>query len=254
MNNILKIKDMVIGSGAPKICVPMVGKNKKELLEEAKYIKELDFDLVEWRGDFYDEVLDVEAVKTMLKEIKNILSHKPLLFTFRSKREGGELEISSEYYFELAREVSKTKLAELIDIELFNEEEEVISIIKKAHENGTKVIVSNHDFSKTPDKHEIIARLKKAQELGGDIPKIAVMPNSLEDVITLLDATKTFKESHKEVPIVTMSMAKDGVITRIAGEVFGSSITFGAAKKVSAPGQMELKDLRTITEILHKYL
>ena len=48
------------------------------------------------------------------------------------------------------------------------------------------MIASNHDFRKTPSKEELIARMRKMQELGADIPKIAVMPQSTEDLLTLL--------------------------------------------------------------------
>ena len=49
-----------------------------------------------------------------------------------------------------------------------------------------------------------------------------------------------------------MSMAKAGVISRLAGEVFGSAATFGAVKKASAPGQISVNDLRTVLTILHQ--
>ncbi len=54
------------------------------------------------------------------------------------------------------------------------------------------------------------------------------------------------------VQIITMSMAKTGVISRLAGEVFGSAATFGAVKKASAPGQISVNDLRTVLTILHQ--
>lgn len=114
--------------------------------------------------------------------------------------------------------------------------------------------MSNHDFFKTPSKEEIISRLCAMQEKGADIPKIAVMPQSKKDVLTLLSATNEMVEEHANRPIITMSMAATGVISRLAGEVFGSCLTFGAAKKVSAPGQMGVNDLKIILETLHKSL
>jgi 3-dehydroquinate dehydratase-1 len=90
------------------------------------------------------------------------------------------------------------------------------------------------------------------QEYGADIPKIAVMPTSVEDVITLIDATNTMKAKYADRPIITMSMGGTGVISRLAGEVFGSAFTFGAGKEASAPGQIPVGELRTILEILHK--
>lgn len=254
MEKVVKVKDVVIGEGLPKICVPMVGESLSELLEEANYLKDLDVDIVEWRVDFFEHVTDIEKVKQALKEIREVLNSKPIIFTFRSKKEGGEKEISSEFYVELNTIAAETKLVDIIDVELFNEEKDVKTLVEVAHLNDVAVIISNHDFDKTPDKEEIISRLNKADELGGDIPKIAVMPNSVEDVITLLDATRIVKEKYIEGPIITMSMAGKGVISRVSGELFGSDLTFGAAKKVSAPGQISVVDLRNIIEVLHKNL
>jgi 3-dehydroquinate dehydratase I len=116
------------------------------------------------------------------------------------------------------------------------------------------VIISNHDFEKTPPKEEIVSRLRKAQELGGDLPKIAVMPKSPADVLTLLEATTIMSEQYADRPIITMSMTGKGVISRLTGELFGSSMTFGAAKKASAPGQMDVVELRNVLRLLHSNL
>ena len=89
-------------------------------------------------------------------------------------------------------------------------------------------------------------RLRKMQELGADIPKIAVMPQSAKDVLTLLSATDEMVTKYADRPIITMSMAGTGLLSRLCGEVFGSAITFGAAKKASAPGQMEVNDLSAV--------
>mgnify|MGYP000529625487 CR=1 FL=1 len=81
------------------------------------------------------------------------------------------------------------------------------------------------------------------QELGADIPKIAVMPTCKQDVITLLSATLEMSEKYADRPIITMSMAGTGVISRLTGETFGSALTFGAASKASAPGQIGVNEL-----------
>ncbi len=112
--------------------------------------------------------------------------------------------------------------------------------------------MSNHDFHKTPAAEEIVQRLRKMQELDADIPKIALMPQCKTDVLTLLSATLEMHERYADRPIITMSMAKNGVISRLAGEVFGSAATFGAVKKASAPGQIAVTDLRTVLTILHQ--
>ena len=98
------------------------------------------------------------------------------------------------------------------------------------------MIASNHDFRKTPPKAELISRMRKMQELGADIPKIAVMPQSTEDVLTLLSATEEMRRCYADRPVITMSMAGTGVVSRMCGEVFGSALTFGAAGKSICTG------------------
>lgn len=251
MKRVVKVKDVVIGEGIPKICVPMVGETVAQLLEEANFLKGLDFDVVEWRVDFFEHVTDLDKVKEALQQIREVLADKPILFTFRTAKEGGQKEIGTEAYVALNKNIAATKLVEAIDVELFTEEKAVKELIASAHEYGVAVVISNHDFGKTPAKEEIIARLRKAQELGGDIPKIAVMPKSTEDVLTLLDATRIMSEEYADRPIITMSMAGKGVVSRLSGELFGSALTFGAAKKVSAPGQISVVDLRKTLQLLH---
>jgi 3-dehydroquinate dehydratase-1 len=252
IKKVIKIKDITIGEGLPKICVPMVGETILQLIEEAKFLKNLDLDVVEWRVDFFEDVTNIDKVKEVLQTIRTILNDKPIIFTFRSAKEGGQKEIGTEAYVELNKAIAETKLIEVIDVELFNQEKVVKELIEVAHANGVAVIISNHDFHNTPAKEEIIWRLRKAQELGGDIPKIAVMPTSTKDVLTLLDATRIMNEEYAYGPIITMSMAGKGVISRLSGELFGSALTFGAAKKISAPGQISVVDLRKTIQLLHK--
>ncbi|MBM4762873.1 type I 3-dehydroquinate dehydratase [Bacillus sp. B15-48] len=248
----LKIKDVTIGEGIPKIIVPLVGTTDEEILQEAALVKELRPDVVEWRVDIYESVEDLVAVKGLLAKLRAVFSDELLLFTFRSHKEGGNKEISDEFYVELNQTAIRTKNIDLVDVELFNEEKHVRAILDLAKENGIFVIMSNHDFFKTPAKEEIVSRLRKMQEYGADIPKIAVMPTSVEDVITLIDATNTMKTQYADRPIITMSMGGTGVISRLAGEVFGSAFTFGAGREASAPGQIPVTALRTVLELLHK--
>lgn len=254
MNKIINIRNTIIGEHMPKICVPMVGKNLNELINEANLLKNIDFDIVEWRVDFFEHVKKIDEVESTLQEIRHILSDIPMIFTFRSAEEGGQTKVGKKFYMELNERIARTGLADIVDIELFNNENDIRKLIDIAHMNSVSVIISNHDFNRTPSKEEIISRLCREQELGGDILKIAVMPNCTGDVITLLDASRIMKEKYARCPIITMSMGGKGVITRLSGEIFGSDVTFAAVKKVSAPGQIYIEDLRKTIELLHNNL
>ena len=250
--NPVMIRGVAIGEGIPKICVPIVGKTREEIVKAAEEIRTLPVDVVEWRADWYEEVFEAEAVFDVLQELRRILGEFPLLFTFRTKKEGGEKEIDEKNYRTLNQLVVESGLADLIDVEVFSGDEVVNDLVRTAHENEVKVIGSNHDFEKTPSKEEIIRRLQKMQELDVDLPKIAVMPKKKEDVLTLLAATEEMYRKYADRPIITMSMAGDGVISRLCGEMFGSALTFGAAGQASAPGQIGVKELRQILTILHE--
>lgn len=252
--NPVKVRNIEIGTGIPKICVPIVGVTREDILIAAEEIKKLGADVVEWRVDWYEDIFDAAKTEETMKELRAALGEIPLLFTFRTSKEGGEKAIETERYVLLNQDAAKSGYVDLVDMEAFTGDEAVKSVVETAHSCGVKVVASNHDFQKTPDKEELVSRLCKMQELGADIPKIAVMPQNKKDVLTLLAATEEMVSEHADRPIITMSMAGTGVISRLCGEVFGSALTFGAAGKASAPGQMEVADLRTMLGLLHKSL
>lgn len=254
MTKFIHVKNTSIGIGMPKICVPMTGRTLPDLLSEAELIQSSAVDMVEWRVDFFNDVEDISKVMAALSSIHQLLKELPLVFTFRSLEEGGEKEISTPYYFELNGFAAKSGMADFIDIELRHRDEEIGQILSIIHEHGCFAILSSHNFSSTPTKDEMVVILERAKKLGGDIPKIAVMPTSARDVLALLEATVEMKEKHPDTPIITMSMAGQGAISRLSGEVFGSSVTFGALKKASAPGQVEVTDLRRTLELIHHSL
>ncbi|MGM0168241.1 3-dehydroquinate dehydratase, type I [Enterococcus sp. AZ135] len=243
------IDQVTIGEGVPKIIVPIVGKTKEELLSEVETIQTLDCDLVEWRIDFFENVQDPQAVATLSHNLKTVLE-KPLLITFRTKKEGGVCDLSDNDYFNLYKVIITEGNLDLLDIELFMPEKKVAETIDLAHRNGIKIIMCNHDFDKTPEKEEIVTRLQAMQNKGADICKIAVMPQSSSDVLTLLDATREMHEVYANVPLITMSMGALGMTSRISGQVFGSAATFGSAGTASAPGQVPVDELRKMLATL----
>ena len=252
--NPVKVRNVEIGTGIPKICVPIVGVTREEILKAAETIKTTAADVVEWRVDWYEDIFDFGKTEETMKALRDVLGDTPILFTFRTSKEGGEKAIETDAYVELNQKAAKTGLIDLVDIEAFTGDDAVKAVVETAHECGVKVVASNHDFHKTPEKDEIVSRLRKMQDLGADIPKIAVMPQSKKDVLTLLCATEEMATEYADRPIITMSMSGTGVISRLCGEVFGSALTFGAVGKASAPGQMGAEDLQTVLGLLHKSL
>lgn len=249
--NIVEVRGVKIGEGTPKIIVPIVGVTKEDILSAAKSFGEVKYDIVEWRVDWFEDVFDFAKVEDTAKALRDVLGDKPILFTFRTSKEGGEKAIEPAAYVELNSKIVATGLVDMVDVEAFTGDDYVKEIIEVAHKNNVKVVASNHDFGKTPAKEDLVYRLRKMQDLGADIPKIAVMPQNKKDVLTLLSATEAMANDYADRPIITMSMAGTGLISRLCGEVFGSAATFGAVGKVSAPGQMNAKDLGTILTLIH---
>lgn len=253
MKHTVKIRELEIGEGIPKICVPVMGRTGEEVLEAAGTAAGYRPDLIEWRADHLDGAADTEKTLEILKSLRADLGGLPLLFTFRTKREGGAQELSGDDYLALCALAARSGFVDLLDVELFLGEELVAQAVRTARENGVKVILSNHDFAATPAKEELVRRLTRMQELGADIAKIAVTPVCRADVLTLLAATEECSRL-LAVPVVTMSMGALGAVSRVLGETFGSALTFGMAGTASAPGQIPVEALRELLYALHACL
>ncbi len=78
------------------------------------------------------------------------------------------------------------------------------------------------------------------------------MPESPRDVLTLLAATERYVTTKGVRPAITMAMGPLGLVTRLAGETFGSSVTFGAVGSRSAPGQIDATALRGVLDVIHE--
>lgn len=246
----VKVRNIVLGEGLPKIAVPNVGVTEEEILASAKEIAAAKPDIMEWRIDYYEAgIKDNEKLIATAKALRDVVGELPILVTFRTKNEGGVLELGEDEYLDLVATVVSNRLGDAVDIELFHDEERVKDLVKQAHNYNVVVIMSNHDFEKVPAKDVIEFRLKKMAELGADVPKLACMPHSADDVLTLLSATNNARKA-LSTPIITMAMADLGKVSRIAGQVFGSCLSFGAVGKTSAPGQLSIEDLRNAENYL----
>lgn len=243
---VIEIGGLRFGEGLPKICVPLTGQGIPALLSEMQHVAVLPADLYEWRMDcFFGDPLPV------LPMLRNSLGDKPVLCTLRTQGEGGQAQLSPQAYESTLTSLLEAGGFQMLDVELSAGEEIVSRLVKLAHSKGVAVVLSKHDFSKTPSREEITRTLCQMKELGADLPKYAVMPNSPEDVLTLLEATLA---AYRQVgPVITMAMGELGKLTRVAGGVCGCCMTFGAGQNASAPGQIDAENLRAILEDLHPY-
>lgn len=250
----VKVKNVEIGTGIPKIAIPIIGQTLDDLQREVSLVGKLPADLVEWRVDFLEKGDDPGVVRQVAEHLRGWIPDLPILFTFRTADEGGEKAILPEDYVTLNQKMIRSGLIDLVDVELFRGDDVVHKIIEEAHQQGVKVVLSNHEFHRTPKVEEIIRRLCLMQALGTDISKIAVMPESANDVLALLRATNLMKTTFADRPFITMAMSGQGVMSRLTGELFGSALSFGSAEKPSAPGQVRADQLADLLHFFHQQL
>jgi 3-dehydroquinate dehydratase-1 len=227
-----------------KTIVPITAKTKEQAIAQAKVIAaNQDADLAEFRIDLLDFAADSKQVISLGHELKKILGDKPMIATIRTHNEGGKLTIGDADYGKTYQAYLKQPFMDMLDVEMFRDQQVVKNTVKLAHDKKVLIVMSNHDFQKTPSEDEIVKRLLKQDELGADILKIAVMPQSKQDVFTLMNATLKVSQQSKK-PLLTMSMGKLGTISRIATANMGGSFSFGMIGEASAPGQIDVTQLK----------
>ncbi|MDV7599387.1 type I 3-dehydroquinate dehydratase [Acinetobacter baumannii] len=233
---------------AVKTIVPITAKTKEQALAQAQVIANTaDADLAEFRIDLLSFASDTKQVIAFGHELKKILGNKPMIATIRTKNEGGQLEISDADYGKTYQAYLKNPFMDWLDVEMFRDQKVVSEIVQKAHQKKVLVVMSNHDFQKTPSQDEIEKRLLKQDQMGADVLKIAVMPKSKQDVFTLMNATlKVSQQTTK--PLLTMSMGQLGTISRVATANMGGSYSFGMIGQASAPGQIDVTKLKQILQ------
>ena len=246
----ITIRDCRIGEGRPKVIIPIVERTEAAILETAAQFSTLQADCVEWRVDLFEGALNLQAVVHCLAKLRVALKDKLLLVTFRTKAEGGNAALEHEVYLHFIRTVLATDCADLIDIDFFPVGTDLSALIADAHTAGVAVVCSSHDFHKTPPRAELVTRMIAMQQAGADLPKLAVMPQSRTDVLELLAATAEMAEQHPETPVITMSMGALGAVSRLAGEAFGSAMTFANPGQASAPGQVSLDIVNEVLDAL----
>lgn len=245
------VKGCVIGEGRPKTIVSVMLRRGRGhsgddrlgigegLVEQARAAIAAGADCVELRADSLPESCDAATVAGLVRELGTALPHTPLIFTFRTKGQGGLRELAADKYVELNRAVIACGAVDIVDVEASVGDAEACELIGYARSLGVRTIVSHHDFAGTPPTDDMVNRLTHMARLGADLPKLAVMANDRLDALRLMEATVRAHDA-LDMPLVTMAMGGNGVLTRLAGQVTGSAMTFCALGTASAPGQVEL--------------
>lgn len=244
------IKGKTIGSGSALICAPLVGSVAESILGETEMLRSSAPDLIEWRADYFEKVECAQSVLDILKGIQANLGEIPLILTLRSFSEGGFRRLSQALRQEIITQAINSGLVDLVDIELSNDDRFISEIREITRRHGVGLIISSHEFQLTPPSDELESKLLRCQNHGADVAKLAVMPTSEMDVIRLMEVIRRFVDGQGEIPVIGISMGGLGVITRFAGSLFGSSVTFCSGSSQSAPGQMTMNDLQPLIRML----
>lgn len=239
--------------GRPAICTPVVGRNEEEIFSQLSCVLGQKPDIVEWRADFFADIADTHRVLAVAEKFACAAGSTPVIFTIRSVAEGGQpIALSARERICLNAAVCSGTAIEYIDCELSNEPADIEFLRGIAHGSGKKIIGSFHEFSCTPGRDSLLQKFLEAQSYGLDVAKVAVMPQDMEDVLTLLGAALEAKK-RLSIPLIAIALGHYGAITRMIGGVFGSSVSFAVGHTASAPGQVPIDDLRTVFSILDQY-
>lgn len=213
-------------------------------LEEAQGIdamRYIDADIIEWRADF----LPKEAILQVAPAIFEKFAGRELLFTLRTRAEGGEIDLDSAEYVQIIKDVAQLYQPEYIDFEYFAHKDVFEQML-----DFPNLVLSYHNFQETPDN--MMEILSELTSLTPKVVKVSVMAHTAQDVLDLMNFTRGFKTLNPEQEYVTISMGKVGKVSRIASDVTGSSWSFASLDAASAPGQISLSNMVKIREILNE--
>jgi 3-dehydroquinate dehydratase-1 len=249
----IQVNGKPLGGGAlPIIITPLVGKTAEAILDEVAAIVPKKPDLLEWRIDFFAAIGDAKAVVDTALLIRKAAGGIPVLLTRRNVTEGGNpIPIGEPAVVAMYIAACEARCVEIIDYELSNAPADLQRLRKVSKANAITMIMSYHNFQMTPDAVTLDSKFVAAERLGADVAKVAVMPQTEQDVLALLAATDRARQK-VGVPLISMSMGGIGSLSRIMGWVYGSAATFAVGKSSSAPGQIAIEDLRSVLATVRK--
>lgn len=221
-----------------KIVVPIMPKNIAEV--EAIDLERLEkAELIEWRAD----VLPKEDILMVAPAVFEKFVGREIIFTLRTRQEGGNIDLTDEEYVALIKEIAALYQPEFIDFEYYSHRavfEEMLEF--------PNLVLSYHNFEETPENFmEIMSELTS---LSPAVVKMAVMPQTEQDVLDVMNYTRGFKTLNTAQLYATMSMGELGKLSRLAGGLTGSCWTFASLDEASAPGQIQLSTMKKFLEVL----
>jgi 3-dehydroquinate dehydratase type I len=223
--------------GLRKVCIPIVETTVGKAfgaIEKANRVA----DLIELRLDYLKKV----ELERLFNRVE-----KPFIVTNRGGEEGGRYKGDERKRLNILMEAIDLE-AHYVDVEMKSEPSLLQSLIR--NKRRTKLILSFHDFQKTPPLNELQNLFDSMIQMGADIVKIVTFANSWEDNLQTLSLIPYGKEKGRE--IVAFCMGEKGKISRIFAPSLGAAWTYASLNnaKTSAPGQLTVQEMNHIWERL----
>lgn len=211
----------------------------KDLIKFQDSIEIIELRIDQW-VDF-----DVKHVSKVVDNIYSLNLGKKILVTYRTSSQGGNGTLSQEAYLNALAEMINLAHIDLVDIEFEpgKSTQPLIDLIEQFKSKQIQVVLSYHDFKKTPALEALKHLYFKMHQLEPDYLKVAVMPHEKQDVLNLLSAMSETSDSVTQ-QVIGIAMSKLGVISRTAQGLFGGTVTYGCLDSPKAPGQIHVEALK----------
>ncbi|MCH8085695.1 MAG: type I 3-dehydroquinate dehydratase [Thaumarchaeota archaeon] len=218
-----------------KTCVSIAEKTPDKIKKTLKIaLKKSDY--VEVRFDF----LKIEQIPEAIKIIKKDLSK--IVCTLRPKTEGGKFAGNEKERIAILKLIAEYNPF-LLDVE-FNTLKKNSSLVKYLKSTKTKLLVSWHDFKKTPSSAELKKKMKQMSKFSSNV-KIVCTAKSTDDSNRMLE----LYSKKGKISLISFAMGDFGRISRILCLYLGSPYTYVSLGKAIAPGQFSVDEVKKITNL-----
>jgi len=138
--------------------------------------------------------------------------------------------------------------AAYVDVETESSSQFIGDVKASAERYGKKLILSYHNFERTPGLEDLESVMIACFEKGGDVAKIATQVHGYDDLLTLLSLYKIPGQK------VILGMGSQGRILRVLAPYLGGAFTFASLEegKETAPGQLSFQEMKEIFKVLDK--
>lgn len=258
----MKIRDVVFGPERPQICLVLTNSDSGVLESEISQAIEQGVEVFEFRADLaFSEagILDSEkptlSLEGTLCLVRKLIGDRILIFTHRSKEEGGEGTLSLKEYEKINMAAGRTGLVDIIDLELEKGRPSIEEISKDLKEDlkvqgsmeKSLIQLSKHSLEGSLTKEDMLESFLRMQEFPPEtvaMTKLAVQANIEKEALELMAAALDMREKFADRPYTAIAMGEKGKVSRIRAGFIGSALVFAKGLKSSAPGQMALEEVK----------